>query len=38
VYVTSPWVDEVWIHGDSLEPTLVGFAVANKVKVEEWAK
>lgn len=38
VYVKSAWVDQIWIHGDSLQNFIVAFVVVPEKKVEEWCK
>lgn len=35
VYVQSSWIDQVWIHGDSLNDFVLLFAVLNPIKVKE---
>lgn len=36
VYVKSPWVDQIWIHGDSMQNFIIAFIVINMGKVKEW--
>lgn len=36
VYVKSQWVDQIWIHGDSLQNFIIAFVVVSMPKVKEW--
>ena len=38
VYVKSPYVQQVWIHGDSLQNFVLAFIVLEWPKVEAWCK
>ena len=37
VYIQSGWLDQVWIHGDSLRDFICIIAVVNPGKVKKWA-
>ena len=38
VYVKSQWVDQIWIHGDSLQNFIVAFIVVPMHLVKEWCQ
>lgn len=37
IFIQSGWLDQVWIHGDSLNDFIVLIAVINMPSAEKWA-
>lgn len=38
IFVQSAWLDQCWIHGDSLQAYILLFGVINQEKFEAWCK
>lgn len=38
VYIQSPYLQQIYVHGDSLQSHLVAIAVAETSEVKKWAR
>jgi long-chain acyl-CoA synthetase len=38
VYIQSPYLQQIYVHGDSLQSYLVAIAVAEPTEVKKWAR